>query len=142
LTATAGGGLSAATGDIGNLFAALAVAGAGRDVVIIAAAPEAAKLKTQTGANFDYDILPSTALAAKTVAAIEVSSLVVGFASTADFSVSKAGLLHMEDTSPTDLGTPSKSLYQIDGLAVRMTCDASWAMRAPGHAQFITNVSW
>ena len=61
----------------------------------------------------------STALAAGTVAVLELASFVSGFGSVAEFSTSKVGVIHSDDTTPTDItdGTlspavPVKSLYQ------------------------------
>src|SRR5262249_4413978 len=67
ITPTAGGGTNAMTGDLGNLFAALAAHSGGKTAVIIAALPQAVKLKLTAGPKFDYDIIASTALAPGTV---------------------------------------------------------------------------
>ena len=109
ITPTAGGGTAAMITDVGNLFAALAPHSAGKTAAIIAALPQAVTLKLTAGPKFDFDILASTALAAGTVGVIEVASFVSGLGSTAEFSTSKVGVLHSEDTSPTDVtgGTPS-----------------------------------
>jgi hypothetical protein len=91
-----------------------------------------------------YPILASTALAAGTVAAIEAASFVSGFGSTAEFSVSKVAALHMDDTSPQDItaGSPSRSMFQIDAIALRTDLWASFGLRAVGHAQFLTGATW
>src|SRR5215471_1474117 len=49
ITPTAGGGTNAMTGDLGNLFAALAAHSGGKTAVIIAALPQAVKLKLTAG---------------------------------------------------------------------------------------------
>src|SRR5262249_34331628 len=123
LTPTAGGGTAALLSDVGHLFAALAAHNAGKTPRIIAALPPAVRLKLTAGPKFDFDIIASTSLASGTVAVIEAASFVSGFGSTADFSTSKVGVIHSEDTSPTDVtgGTPSpasplKSLFQIDAI--------------------------
>jgi len=134
----------AAAADIGKLFGALAAAGGGKTAVIIAAMPQAVRLKMIVGPKFDYDIISSTALAAGTVAVIEVASLVSGFGSTAEFSTSKVAALHMEDSAPGDISgsTPVKSMMQIDAIALRTILWASWGLRAAGHAQWITGATW
>ena len=108
--ATAGGGTAAMIADIGNLFAALAAHSAGKTAVIVAAMPQAIKLKLTAGPKFDFDIIASTALATGTAAVIEVASFVSGFGSTAEFSTSKVGTIqswlwtlaygHHEDRTP------------------------------------------
>jgi len=110
--------------------------------MIIAALPQAVKLKLTAGPKFDFDIIASTSLATGTVAVIEAASFVSGFGSTAEFSTSKVGVIHSEDTSPTDVtgGAPSpaspvKSLFQIDAIGLKTTLWASWGLRAAGHAR-------
>jgi hypothetical protein len=149
LTPTAGGGSNAMDGDLGNLFKALASHSAGKTAVIVAALPQAIKLKATVGPKWDIDILASTALASGTIGVVEVASFVSGFGSTAEFSTSKVGTVHMEDTSPTDItgGTPSpaipvKSLYQIDSIGLKTTLFGGWGLRAAGHAQWIQSVTW
>jgi hypothetical protein len=147
LTPTAGGPTApaeAAATDIGNLFGALAAVGAGKTAVIVAAMPQAVRLKLIAGPQFDYPILASTALAAGTVAAVEAASLVSGFGSTAEFSTTKVGALHFEDTSPTDISgaAPVKSLYQIDAIGLKTMLWAAWGLRAARHAQYLTGATW
>ena len=135
--------------DIGNLFAALAAHSAGKTAVIVAAMPQAIKLKLTAGPKFDFDIIASTALATGTAAVIEVASFVSGFGSTAEFSTSRIGAMHMEDAAPTDItgGTPSpavpvKSLFQTDMIGLKTTLWASWGLRAAGHAQWLQGATW
>jgi hypothetical protein len=146
ITPTAGGGSNAVYTDLKNLFAALAAAhSAGKTAIIVAAAPQAVVLKSTVGPQFDTPILASTALVAGTVGVVESVSFVSGFGSTPEFSVSKTGAVHFEDTTPSaDIGTavPVKSLFQIDALGLKMTLSASWGMRAANHAQVISGTSW
>src|SRR5262249_30888607 len=86
IAATTGGGTAAMVADIGSLFAALAANSGGKTAVIIAALPQAVKLKLTAGPKFDYDIIASTALPTGTVAALEIASFVSGFGSTAEFN--------------------------------------------------------
>ena len=149
ITATAGGGSNALSGDLGNLFAALAAHSGGKTAVIIAALPQAVKLKLTAGPKFDYDIIASTALPTGTVAVLEIASFVSGFGSTAEFNTTKVGALHMEDTTPADIvsagGTvaaPVKSLYQTVAIGLKTRLWATWGLRAAGHAQWIQGVTW
>src|SRR5262249_4467014 len=119
--------------------------GAGKTAVIVAAMPQAVRLKLIAGPKFDYDIIGSTALAAGTVAAIEVASFVSGFSSTPEFETGRDATVHMGDTSPADpimAGVPVRSIFQIDATALRTRLWASWGLRATGHAQFITGTTW
>jgi hypothetical protein len=149
LTATAGGGSAAMESDLKNLFAALAAVGGGKTAVIAAALPQAVTLKMTVGPKFDYDILASTALPAGTVTVVEVASFVSGFGSTAEFDVTEVGAVHMEDSSPQNISggspspaVPTRSLFQIDALALKSTLWASWGLRAVGHCQWILGATW
>jgi len=143
LTSTAGGGQNAMAQDLENLFAALATNGAGKTAAIIAAMPQAVRLMMEAGPKFNFDIIPSTALATGTVIVVEVASFVSGFSSVADFSVSRAGMVHLEDTTPGDFpAAPIKSLFQTDLIGLKMTLDAAWGMRAANHAAWLTGATW
>jgi hypothetical protein len=142
-TPTAGGGDNAMHGDLALLFGALAAKGGGKTAAIIAALPQAVRLKMAVGPKFDYDIIASTALAPGTVAVLEVASLVSGFGSVAEFTTSKVAAVHMEDTSPADFpAAPMKSLFQVDAIALKTNVWAAWGLRAAGHCQYLTGATW
>jgi hypothetical protein len=144
-TPTAGGGINAMEGDIKNLFTALAAAGGGKTAVIVAAVPQATAMKMTVGPQFDVPILSSTGMTAGTVAVVEAASFVSGFSPVPEFRVSDQAIYQAEDTAPADpimSGTPVKSLFQIDAIALKMDLFAAYGLRAAGHAQFVTPVSW
>jgi hypothetical protein len=149
VTAATGGGTTAMYTDLGKLFGALAGAGAGKNAVIVAAIPEAVTLKLTAGPKFDYDIIASTALAAGTVAVVEVASFVSGFSALPTFRVADQASYHAEDASPQDItgGTPSpavpvKSLFQTNSIGLKMDFHAAYGLRAAGHAQYLTGATW
>jgi hypothetical protein len=149
VTAATGGGSAAMMTDLGKLFGALTNAGAGKNAVIVAAVAEATTLKMTAGPQFDIPILASTALAAGTVAVVEVASFVSGFSALPTFRVGDQASYHAEDTSPQDItgGTPSpavpvKSMFQTNSTALKMDFHAAWALRATGHAQYLTGATW
>jgi hypothetical protein len=144
-TPTAGGGLTAMQGDLKNLFAALAAQGGGLTAAIVCALPQAVTLRMSVGPRFTYDILASTALPSGTVAVVETASFVSGFNPVPVFRASDQSSFHFDDTAPSDPlmgGQPVKSMFQIDALALRMDVWASWGLRAAGHVQFVSGVSW
>jgi len=144
-TPTAGGGSVAMMGDLKNLFTALAAAGGGKTAVIIAALPQATTLKMTVGPQFDIPILGSTGLAAGTVAVVESASFVSGFSSVPEFNASNQAIYQAEDTSPADpimSGPPVRSLFQTDGIGLKMDLWAAYGLRAAGHAQFVSSVTW
>jgi hypothetical protein len=152
LAGTAGGGANAIARDLVQLGAALAGAGGGRGMVLITSAPNAVALKIFAGAGFaSSPVLVSSAIADGVVIAIEAGSFVSGFGAEPEFRVSKASVLHFEDTAPANITTPgvpaavaapSRSLWQIDSIALAMTLRAAWGMRAAGHVSWIADAAW
>jgi hypothetical protein len=147
--AATGGGSNAMMTDLGKLFGALAAQGAGKNAVIVAAVPEAVTLKATLGPKWDYDIIPSTSLAAGTVVAVELGSVVSGFSAVPEFAVSQHAVYHAEDTAPTDItgGTPSpavpvRSAFQTDTILLKMHLSAAWGLRASNHCQWIQGATW
>src|SRR5262249_23492636 len=120
--------------------------GGGKTAVIIAAMPQAVKLKLTAGPKFDYDIVASTALPSGTVAVLEVASFVSGFGSAAEFSTTKVGTVHMEADTPAATvsggGAVATPLCQIDAIGLKTTLWAAWGLRAAGHCQYITGATW
>ena len=152
LIVAAPAGANAMVTDLSRLIDALAANGAGLAPAIVAAPAQALAIKFAAGAHFDIPILAAPVLAtaspARTVIMIETGSLVVGFDAKPEFSVSRAGTLHVEDTAPehiVDAGAVAmptvRSMFQTDSLALKMLLRASWAMGAP-HVAWTTNTNW
>jgi hypothetical protein len=147
--ATAGGGAGAVAGDVTKLVKKLGDNGGGRNVVFIAAPQQAAALKAWAGPKFDYPILASTAIADKTIVAIEAPSLVIAVSPEPEFYASREAVLHMENTTPAEIvsgagvtANPVRSLYQTDCIALKTILRVNWAMRATNHVAFISAVTW
>jgi hypothetical protein len=124
LTPTAGGGIAALAQDVSNIFAALAAAGAGVDVILIASPAQAAALKIWAGPQFDFPIFASTALPEGRIIAVEATSFVSAFSAVPEFNVTTESVLHFEDASPAQISTagtpdnvvaaPTRSVWQTD----------------------------
>jgi Phage capsid family len=148
LTPASGGGATpgeAAATDIGALFGALAANGGGKTAVIVAAMPQAVRLKLIAGPKFDFDILASTSLPSGVVGVIELASFCSGFSNLPEFKVGRDATIHMEDTAPSDpimAGVPVRSMYQLDSIALKMDLWAAYGLRATGHAQWISATTW
>ena len=136
--------------DIEMLLGALAAAGGGVNPVFITSPANCASMKLLVGPRFDYPIIASVGIAAGTLIAIEASSFVSGFSGAPEFFTSVESTLHMETVplpfstvgSPNTIAAPERSLYQTDTVATKMILRCSWAMRAPGHVQYLTGVNW
>jgi hypothetical protein len=151
LSPTTGGGANAFAGDIGALVGALTTGG-GRNVVFVAGPAVAAAAKCLAGPKFDFAILSSAGVAADTLIALDVDSLVSGFDPIPDFNVSQLNcVVHHEDLTPLPIGSvgspstaaaPVRSFFQTDTMGLRMFLKLSYGFRAPASVAFITGVTW
>jgi hypothetical protein len=144
ITGVAGGGMNALEGDIKALVSALVAAGAGREPVIVTNPMQATTIKLVAGPKFDIPVLETNSIAAGTVIMVEPSSFVSAFGATPEFETGNAPAFHYEDTAPADPimgGTPVRSLFQTDSIALRMTLKAAWGMRAP-HIAVVNGATW
>jgi HK97 family phage prohead protease/HK97 family phage major capsid protein len=162
LTATAGGGYAAFLGDLNKLTAPFYAANAGRKLALLMNPQQRQQLvyaPGPAGAPFGwavqfedmFTVVASTSIAAGSAYMIDT----VDFVSVADapeFIVSEEATLHMEDTTPLNIGTagtppvvaaPVQSMFQTAQIAIRMTANVSWAMRRSGMVQFIgSGINW
>jgi hypothetical protein len=148
LTATAGGGDEAMIADLVKL--ASAVAGVAGSSITFVASPDLALKVGLRGAELPYRILTSFALAAGTIMAIASNALAVAIDPVPEITVSTAAALHM-DTAPAPISTagapnvvaaPTKSMWQVDALALRLILAASWGLRAPGAVAVVAGATW
>ena len=166
-TATSGGGFAALVGDLKLLVGALITSTNGnlRQPVWIMNPVQALSIALTQNAGGDfpfsaemsrgtlqgYPVLQSSTVAAGTVFLIDAADF---FSATGDeprFDVSDQATLHMEDTSPTAIGTagspnvvaaPVRSLWQTDTIGLRMIMDLNWAMRRAGAVAWVSSVTW
>src|SRR5262245_30642954 len=106
ITATAGGGLAALVGDLGNLAGAMADAGIDPGDMVIVTHPETAiKLKSLASPLLTNTVLATPQVAVATVIGIAPAGVGVGYSGTPMIESSKEGVIHMEDTTPLAIGT-------------------------------------
>jgi hypothetical protein len=65
------------------------------------------------------------------------------------FEVGTGATIHMESATPADIvspagvpAAPTKSLFQIDVVGLRMTLMAAWGMRNPAHVAIVISYQW
>jgi len=166
LTPTAGGGFTALTGDIKQLSGALLTGTLGnvRKPVWLMNPQQvnSAAFAIATGAGvFPYrdeisqgrlggwPIIQSGTVPAGTVIVIDAADFVSVTGDGPRFEISDQAVLHMEDSSPTDISTsgtavafPAKSMFQTDSLALRLVLPLTWAIRRTGTVAWLTGVTW
>ena len=131
--------------DIGKLLTAIAgVAGGG--FLLVAAAGQAVMLQLGLAREVP-NVWASSALPAGTVIAIAPRAFVsIIEAPRVDSSIE--AVVHMEDTSPAEIGSggvvaaPTRSLFQTNSVGLRVITPASWGLRAPGAVAWMSGVNW
>jgi hypothetical protein len=150
ISAASGGGATALASDLAALAGAVAAVG-GTDVIFVAAAKEAMKIKVLTPL-LTVPVFASSGLADGTVVAIAPSALVVaGSPDAPRIEISKETTLHFEDTTPLALSTvgtpntvaaPVRSLYQTDCVAIRLIAELNWVLRSSSGIAWTQSVTW
>jgi HK97 family phage prohead protease len=167
LTATAGGGLDAAIGDISQLVSALITSTLGnvRNPVWLLNPGDLHRLRmvivSQSGVfpfraeidagNLDgIAFIDSFTVPPRTLILIDAADFVTAGADAPRFEMSDQATLHEEDTAPAPIApgpsgpasAPVRSLFQTDSLALRMIMNLNWTMRRSGMVAWVQNVTW
>jgi hypothetical protein len=122
--------------DFANLVQAIAPY-AGSGSVAFAAAPAQA-MRAALFTNSPYPVLMSAALSPGTVIAIATNA-VASAIEPPEIDVGAHPGLHMEDSNPqTPASSPSKSMYQIGGIALKVRLPISWCARDARAVAYLT----
>ena len=160
ITATAGGGYAAMLADIKALVAAIVTAGGGATIMFFAHPVQAVTIGLTTGTigseagprgGFNLTVVPTPALAAGTIVAVEAGAIASGYSGVPEITASGDTVVHMEDTSPLAIGTtgtrnvvaaPTLSAYQASLMVLKLILRCSWTTRAPGMVQVVNSATW
>lgn len=165
LTATAGGGVAAVTGDIKQLVGALVTATKGniRAPVLLMNPAEVNTLmwtyvantgvfpfrdEVKAGNLGGYPIIDSATVPVKTVILVDAADFVTAGEGGPMWNVSDVATIHEEDTAPLPIvaggtpATPVRSLWQTDSIGIRMLMMINWAFRRPGMVSWTSSVTW
>lgn len=145
----AAAGPDAMSEDLGALIGAIANAGIDpTGAVFVCSSREAAILKARVGPKFDYPILPTLGLQAKTVAAFAPAAIASGYQDHPQVEASRSGVVHYDDSDPSPIvapdgaaAWPTFSAYQSNLISIRLRARAAWACQQGG-AQVIQSVNW
>jgi HK97 family phage prohead protease len=160
ITAATGGGYGAILKDIKALSAPFYAVNAGRNLVLLLNPSNALELSMAPGPDGTFGwsgqftnrftVLESTNVPVNHVYMIDAADF-VSVSGTPEFDVSEVATLHMEDTTPLNIGTagapatiaaPTQSMFQTGQVAIRMLANVTWAMRRTGMVQHIVTVNW
>lgn len=156
---------AAMVADIKALIAALQASGGGKRVAILVNPAQRLSLAFaqtttgdflftdlgQAGSKFNVTFISSLTVPVGRVIAVDCDAFATAAGDVPRFAVSTDATLHEEDTSPLAIGTagapatiaaPTRSLFQTDAVAIRMSLYVTWAMVRAGMVQTIAAVSW
>jgi hypothetical protein len=149
LGATAGGGLAAIAGDLGKISDNAVTAGGDPDsLILFCGIPAAIKLRLLSGPNFNYQIVPTAALADDSIVAIAPSGVYSGFEGTPTIETAREATVIMEDSAVEALsagGTvadSARSLFQTDSFALRLRQKCAWGVLVTGAVSLVSGISW
>jgi hypothetical protein len=167
-TPTAGGGFAAAVGDIKLLTNALLTGTLGNirnpawimnpvqiNALGLIAAPSTGVFpfrdEVAAGRLGGWPIIASGTVPVATVIAIDAADFVVVGGDAPRFDISDQATLHLDDTTPLDIGTPGspavvaapvKSMFQTNSIALRLLLDVNWTIRRTGTIAWVASVTW
>jgi hypothetical protein len=151
LPPTAGGGVDAMAGDLGELAGALSDAGVDAEqMVIVANSRQAVKLRLLAGPAFSYPILGTSAVAPGTVIGIAPDGVASGFGGAPRIEASTESTIHF-DSAPAAIGTPgspnvvaapTRSMWQTDSQALKVRTKCAWSVVHPGAVAQIVGATW
>jgi HK97 family phage prohead protease len=168
LTPTAGGGFTALVGDIKQISGALLTGTKGNirnpawimnpqqvNSAGLVAAPGAGVFpfrdEVSQGRLGGWPIINSGTVPLGTVIAMDAADFVAVGGEAPRFEISDQATLHLEDTTPLDIGTagtppvvaaPVKSMFQTDSLALRLVLPTNWTVRRAGVVAWVAGVTW
>jgi hypothetical protein len=133
--------------DLALLAQAIADAGiASDDMVVVTTAALATKLRVLASLKFSNEVLSSSSVPTGQVIAVAAGGLVAGYDGTVTIEVTEEPVAHYEDTTPADIvsGTPaypSRSIWQIDALALKVRGWCAWSVHR-GAVAYVTGAAW
>jgi hypothetical protein len=148
-TTAATAGVDAMAQDLGALTGAIGAAGIDTANAMFVAGPrEATIMKVKASAKFDYPILSTLGLPAKSVACFAADALMSGYEDGVQIEIARHTSVHYEGSSPAPIvgsggvvAAPVRSAFQSNLLLVKVRSNVAWAI-APGAAAYTTGVNW
>jgi HK97 family phage prohead protease/HK97 family phage major capsid protein len=159
-TASTAKGYAAILADLALLTAPFYAANAGRNLVLIINPQQGMQLGFAPGPDGSFGwssqftsrftVIESSTVTAGRVIVLDAADF-VSVNGTPELDISEQAVLHMEDTTPLNIGTagapatvaaPSQSMWQTAQIGIRFLLNITWAMRRTGMVQYLTGVNW
>lgn len=169
LTATTGGGFAALVGDLKALTGAILTATNGnvRALVFLMNPQQALSIgftqpavpgglfpfaaEINNNRLMGYPVIKSGTVPLGVVIALDAADFVSVTGDNPRFEISDQATLHMEDTTPLNIGTagtpptvaaPAMSMFQTDSMALRLILPMNWVVRRSGVVAWTSAVTW
>jgi hypothetical protein len=148
--AASGGGLAAALADVRALVDAAVLGGGSGAVMLFTSSGRATTLLAYAPALAGR-VFGSASIASTTLIAVDPRAFASALGDAVEIRASKETLLHMEDTTPLQIGTagspptvaaPARAMFQTDSIAIRVIMRMAWALRVPAVAFISTGMTW
>lgn len=150
-TATIGGGLTAALGDVRALTDAIVAGGGGSNILFFASVGRALTLKGYAPA-LAGQVYGSASIDPEMLVGVDSAAFASMFGSEPELMVTKEVAIHYEDTTPLNISSPGspstvaapvREAFQTNVIVIRAILDCAWVMRVPGAISFIeTGMTW
>jgi hypothetical protein len=128
--------LATLVGSVGN------VAQVAEAVVVVAHPERAVKIALSTPREPPFVLLSSAAIGRDQAIALATNALVVANGDAPVIDVSKQSMLHMDTAAQPGLLPPTRSLWQTDSIAIRLSLPISWQLATPtGAVAVMDNIS-
>jgi len=135
--------------DLKSLATAVAPVAGSAPIIFVCAPAQAIAIRLWARNEFAYEVLSSNGFAEGMVMAIASNAIVSATDAVPEFRVGMHGVLVLQDDAvPAQLGengvvgSPAKSLWQSDLIALWMRLKVAWALRNAGGLAWLENVSW
>jgi hypothetical protein len=146
----------AMTADIIALGSAIAPVAGGSNIVFVTNMGQALALQLRTYGSFGTygefgsAVFTSSVIPPGTVIAIAINALVSIFG-VPSFETSTQATLHLEGTTPLQIGTPgspatvaapTQSMFQSANIGIKLNQPVTWALRSPQAVAVVTGTKW
>jgi hypothetical protein len=134
--------------DLQALATAVAPVSGNNQIALIGAPAQAVAIALRSPREITWPLMMSGSLAAGTVIAVAVNTLVAAIEGSPLIDASREVLVH-EETAPAAIvdgagvvAKPVRSVYQTDSAALRMRWPISWALRDARGVAWMQSVQW
>lgn len=151
ISADTSGGASSMLADLTLLAGKVAsVAGNYANIIFLAHPAIAIKIAISLP-HFPFQVVPTNGLGTGTIVCVAANAIAIAAGPEIRFETSATTALHMEDSTPADIGTagapstsaaPVRSMFQTDAVAIKMVASLDYKLRVANSLAWMTSLAW